>query len=110
MDDRRSCILSLCDAGRRGGRVLCGGGHALELYDCMEWYGEWTEAFCAQFPDTRVTFRACRRSLSGFVVRFEAVSAPGDLLWYGIVGGVLAACLYTLLPYWSFLRDYAGRI
>ena len=110
MECRKSCILSLCDADRRGGRVQTAGPHALELHDCMEWYSEWTDAFCSLYPDTCVTFRACRRSLSGFVVRFETVGAASELVWYLVIGGALAACLFLLHPYWSFLRDYAGRI
>lgn len=110
MEHRRSCILSLCDADRRGGRVQTAGPHALELHDCMEWYSEWTDAFCSLYPDTCVTFRACRRSLSGFVVRFEAGRASTEFVWYAVIGSTLAACLFILQPYWSFLRDYAGRI
>jgi len=110
MEELRGRIVSLCGADRRGGRVLAGGPRTLELFDCMEWDGEWTHALAAACPELCVSIRASRSSLSGFVVRFEVPAGGGEWVWHVVHGCVLAACLYVLWPYWSFPREPSGRI
>jgi hypothetical protein len=110
LEELRARIMSLSSADRRGGRIVAGAGRVLELFDCMEWNGEWTHALTAVCPELCVSIRASRSSLSGFVVRFEVTDGGREWVWHVVIGCVLACCLYMLWPYWSFLRERSGRI
>jgi len=110
MDGRKGMILAMCQADRVGGRVQAAGSGALELLDCMEWDDEWTNRLRSQYPDMRVSFRSSRRSLSGFVVRFEVCAGPREWMWHGVIGFVLACCCYVLCSYRSILRGQGDRI
>lgn len=110
MEGRKDMILAMCEADRLGGRVQPAGPGVLELFDCMRWDEEWSGRLCAHFPDTRVSYRSSRRSLSGFVVRFEVCAGQREWLWHAVIGSVLACCCYVLCSYWSFLRGHGDRI
>jgi hypothetical protein len=110
MDEMRGRIMALSSADRRGGRLVAAGPRTLELFDCMEWDGEWTHALAAVCPELCVSVRANRSSLSGYVVRFEVLSGGREWVWHVVLGLMLACCLYVLWPYWSFPRERYGRI
>lgn len=103
MDRFRALVLCLASADRLGGRAQIVDGQTVVLYDCMYWSDACSEGLLAHYPETRITVRACRQSLSGFNVTFRCARNGGrEAAWYLVIGLVLACCAYALArpPWW----------
>ena len=103
MERLRSLVLRLANADRVGGRAIIVDGQTLILYDCMHWGCHCTDVVLSHFPETQISVRACRQSLSGFTVVFHTCkSTRNEIVWYLVIGLCLACCSYVLLrpPWW----------
>ena len=103
MDKLRALVMQLACAERVGGRATVVDDRTLILYDCMHWSSSCTEVLLAQFPDVQISVRACRQSLSGYIVVFHRGGRlDQELLWYVVIGLGLACCGYVLMqPPWG---------
>ena len=84
----KQAILGLCEAPKRGGRLVADGAHALTLYDCGSWTDMHTEALRARFPEIELDVQASSQSLSGFVIVFRCREQGGLSLhvWLILIG------------------------
>ena len=84
----KQAILRLCEAPKRGGRLVADGPHTLTLYDCGSWTDMHTEALRARFPEIELDVQTCGKSLSGFVIVFRCREQGGLSLhvWLILIG------------------------
>jgi hypothetical protein len=100
----KGLVLLLVDAERLGGRAQVMDGQTLVLYDCMSWDCACTDTVMARYPEVRISVRASRQSLSGFIVTFHmGRSARRETVWYLVIGLFLACCGFLLIksPWWN---------
>lgn len=89
----KQTILGLCEAPKRGGRLLVDhGSHTLTLYDCGAWTDLHTEALRGRYPEIELDVQACSQSLSGFVIVFRCRERPAVSLygWLVLIGFLVA--------------------
>ena len=104
MESLRTLVMRLADTDRVGGRVQTVDAVTLVLYDCMSWDCYCTDSVLAHHPETRISVRSSRHSLSGFTVTFRLTrSTVKETGWFLVIGLFLAGCAYVLLrpPWWS---------
>jgi hypothetical protein len=103
MERVRKLVLRLSNAERVGGRVEILDAHTIILYDCMHWGSQNTDVVLYHYPETQISIKASRVSLSGFAVTFFIpYNTKKEFFWYLIIGFVLATCAYALLrPPWA---------
>ena len=104
MDRLKDLVLQLSTAERVGGRASVVDRRTLILYDCMHWGCHNTDRVQACFPETQISVRACRQSLSGFSVIFHLGECTRrEMAWYLVIGLVLSGCGYALMhpPWWT---------
>ena len=104
MERLKALVLRLSNAERVGGRVSVVDRQTLILYDCMHWGCYCTDQVQLCFPETQISVRSCRQSLSGFSVVFHlGACTRKEVAWYLIIGLVLACCGYALMrpPWWT---------
>ena len=104
MDRLKDLVLQLSNAERVGGRASVVDRRTLILYDCMHWGCHNTDRVLACFPETQISVRACRQSLSGFSVIFHLGECTRrEMAWYLVIGLVLSGCGYALMhpPWWT---------
>ena len=103
MERLRCLILRLSNTERFGGRVELLDSNTLVLYDCLYWGSHNTEVVLSHYPETQISIKTCRQSLSGFTVYFYLPrSTRREVFWYFVIGTVLACCAYALLrPPWA---------
>lgn len=93
----RASILRLINVERYGGRVRVEDPQTLVLYDCGSWGAECTEAVASVYPDVRISVRACRQSLTGFVIVFQLNRClRAEVGWYFVIGGLISCCGFIL--------------
>jgi hypothetical protein len=98
----KETILGLCEAPKRGGRLVSdGGGGRLLLYDCGSWTDMHTEALRARYPEVELDVQACSQSLSGFVIMFRVRETPvmGQHLLLVLIGFVVALFIALLMHF-----------
>jgi hypothetical protein len=104
IQDIKELILKIVNADRLGGRVETLNRTHLVLYDCMSWDCSCTNALLSRFPEVKISFRASRQSLSGFIVTFHVQRCTrGEAVWLLFIGLFLACCVFLLLrsPWWT---------
>lgn len=103
METMRQLILRLSNADRVGGRVEIIDSRTVVLYDCMYWGSHNTDVVLSHYPETRISVKSSRQSLSQFTVTFFfPQSLRKEIFWYVVIGLVLACCAYVLLrPPWA---------
>lgn len=94
----KQVILQLCDAPKRGGRVIMDDSSTLLLYDCSKWTDLQTDALRARYPEIELDVQTCEQSLSGYVVifRLHEASMSRSNTWLVLIG-LLVACFVLLL-------------
>jgi hypothetical protein len=91
-------LRKLCLTERIGGRVRIVDEWTVELSDVGTWpHGAIDFVQHSGFPGVAAHVRACRRSLTGFVVVFTwKQGVREELGWYVAIACVLGVCVYVL--------------